>query len=210
MKFKKLPLLVTLIAISATLATVGIQQAYAGGGDVQGQATITGTCGVIATPEITDTGNQLNLVPTPDIRIEFENPGNAPAQYDATRTLCTNDNDLQRDCTLKFSTGDLTFAAKTELPGPVALPTLMADVVLPFDTIFRDWQLRMEMTAQQVADDAGQNEKVTVTVTATCDRDEVGNPNQQCPQFATSINGNCLCDATGNPPNNNACPAGNG
>jgi len=202
--------LVTLIAISATLATVGIQQAYAGnGGDVQGQATITGTCGVIALLEINDVGNQLNLVPsTPDVRVTFENPGNAPAQYDVTRTFCTNDNDLERDCTLKFSTGDLTFAAKTELPGPVALPTLMADVVLPFDTIFRDWQWRMEMTAQQVADDAlaGLNEKVTVTVTATCDRDEGGNPNQQCPQFATSINGNCLCDLTGNPPNNNACP----
>jgi len=54
---------------------------------------------------------------------------------------------------------------------------------------------------------AGLKQKVTVTVDAICDRDDFGNPNQVCPDFATSVNGDCICDATGNPPNNNACPA---
>jgi len=179
-----------------------------GAGDVQGQSTITGTCGVIAELEINDVGNQLNLIPSGDIRVFLENPGNAPARYDATRTTCTNDDDLQRDCTLKFSSGDLSFAAKTELPGPVSPPTTLAEVVEAFDTIFRDWQWRMQMSVQQVADDAaaGLKQKVTVTVDAICDRDDFGNPNQVCPDFATSFNGDCICDLTGNPPNNNACP----
>jgi len=84
-----------------------------------------------------------------------------------------------------------SFADKTELPAGLD-STQLAEVVPAFTPITRQFDWRLELaTEQDILDDAGKDQRVTVTVIAICDRDAQGNPNQVCPAGTDSVNGVC-------------------
>jgi len=86
-----------------------------GPGDLQGRASIAGSCGADADPPVTDLDTLFNFVPSGDFAITITNTGNAPAEFRAARTLCLNDMDVDRPCTLKFAADPgVSFADKTE------------------------------------------------------------------------------------------------
>jgi len=175
--------------------------------DLQGTASIAGSCGADADPAVTDLDTLFNLVPSGDFLITITNTGNAPAEFQVTRTLCLNDMDVDRPCTLKFAVDPgVSFADKTEVPVDPA-STQLAEVVPAFAPITRQFDWRLELASDQdILDDMDKDQRVTVTVSAICDRVD-GNPRQVCPVDSSPINGNCICDVTGNPPNLDVCPA---
>jgi len=120
------------------------------------------------------------------------NTGNAPAEFRAARTLCLNDMDVDRPCTLKFAADPgVSFADKTEVPVDPA-STQLAEVVPAFTPITRQFDWRLELaTEQDILADAGKDQRVTVTVIAICDRVD-GNPRQVCAGGTPPVNGVCV------------------